>query len=293
MDTNATKPGRRRWGRWKRMGVIALLTVAAVYAAWCVLLFCVQAKLLFPGAMLRREIGMTTPNGVVVLWHEFEPGKKTEAWFIPAPGASAEHPAPVVVYCHGNAELIDYQEEAASRLSAMGWSVLLPEYRGYGRGVGSPSQAAIREDCSALLDQVLARPDVDRNHVVFYGRSLGGGVAADLVTTHRPAGLILISTFMSVRAMAKGYWAPGILVTNPYQTDNVVAAYDGPSLICHGDVDSIVPVENGRSLAKLAQHGKYVEFHCDHNDFPGNQMSQVERFWSEVRMFLDSVKDGK
>src|SRR5438309_484654 len=62
-------------------------------------------------------------------------GKKIDAWFIP----EANPHSRVILLCHGNAGNISYRLEKASMLHSAGLSVLLFDYRGYGRSEGVPS----------------------------------------------------------------------------------------------------------------------------------------------------------
>ena len=50
----------------------------------------------------------------------------------------------------------------------------------------------------------------------------------------------------------------------------MIRELDIPLLIFHGTHDSIIPVEHGRRLKALAgERAIYVEYDCDHNNFPG------------------------
>jgi hypothetical protein len=163
----------------------------------------------------------------------------------------------------------------------------MPEYRGYGRSAGSPSQAAIREDNVHFYDQIAKRADIDPDRIVFHGRSLGGGIAADLAAHRAPNALILQSTFASLVAMTHRYLAPGFLLKHPFRTDRLVAKTKAPILIFHGAHDGIIPVRNGRRLAQLAQlapNAPYLEFDCGHNDLPPDQ--DAARYWQEIQSFL-------
>ena len=74
---------------------------------------------------------------------------------------------------------------------------------GYGRSAGSPSEKSITEAFLAAYDAITTRDDVDPSQVILFGRSLGGGAVCAL-SKYRPIkALILMSTFTSVRSMAK------------------------------------------------------------------------------------------
>ena len=207
-----------------------------------------------------------------------------EAWFFPAKPDPSGKPAPVVIYFHGNAELIDQQERIVEGYSKLGLSVFLPEYRGYGRSAGKPSEKEIGADMIRFYDRLIQRGDVDPSRIVFHGRSVGGGVAADLAVRRAPAALILESTFSSIASMALKFGAPPFLLKHPFRTDRVVEALDVPILIFHGTRDTVVPVSHGRRLHKLARGSTYVEYNSDHNDFPGD--GNDEAYWREIQAFL-------
>lgn len=195
---------------------------------------------------------------------------RTEAWVEIAAGRSAESPGPAVIYFHGNGEIIEEVPELVWRLYlSRGVSVAMLEYRGYGLSDGAPGQEAITSDALALRDRLVGHPAVDAERLVYHGRSIGGGAAAQLAAREPPAALILETTFTSVTAMARRFLVPPFLLRHPYRTDRVLEEFDGPVLIMHGDADTIVPVGHGRRLGDISPTGEYHEFPGEgHNDFP-------------------------
>jgi uncharacterized protein len=238
-----------------------------VLAYW-VLLYFMQDRLLFPIDMAPRPAKALPPRGAEI-WTIDIDGGQVEAWFLPAPGASAESPAPIVVHFHGNAEVIDYQDDVIALYRRLGFSVLLPEFRGYGRSAGVPSQVGIRADAERFYERLVARPDVDRSRIVFQGRSVGCAVAADLAARHKPAAMVMVSPFLSAASMAWKFYAPPLLVKHPFHTDRVLRELDAPVLIFHGKRDDIIPFAQGQALAKVAKRSTFVAYDCAHNDFPG------------------------
>ena len=109
-----------------------------------------------------------------IIWLETGFGK-VESWFIPAIEKPEGKPAPIVIFAHGNAELIDSCPHEFTKLTRLGINVLLVEYPGYGRSAGSPSEKSITEAFLAAYDVITARDDVDPSQVILFGRSLGGG----------------------------------------------------------------------------------------------------------------------
>lgn len=203
------------------------------------------------------------------------PSSDWEAFLLrPAP---ADAPLRALIFTHGNGELIDDWLEPFREPTRWGVAVLLVEYPGYGRSGGTPTQKSITEAVVAAYDFLAAQPDVDASRIVAYGRSLGGGAACALARERPLSGLILESTFTSVRALARGFGMPGRLVLDPFDNVSTVADLEIPVLVIHGERDDLIPVEHGESLAEAAGV-ELVRLPCGHNDCP--------RPWREVRAFL-------
>jgi fermentation-respiration switch protein FrsA (DUF1100 family) len=250
------------------------------YVGYCVLIYLMQRPMLFPRQMTGPAPGPPALPGLERLWIQIPEGK-LEAWFIP-PGESVFRPAPVVIFAHGNAELIDFCAEEFSHFSSLGLGLLLVEYPGYGRSAGSPSQQGIARGMAAAYDRVAARGDVDPTRIVLMGRSLGGGAAAALSRIRPSAAMILISTFTSVRSFARRYLAPTFLVRDPFDNLAALGQYQNPVLIIHGRNDEIIPYAHGVSLAKAARRSQLISYDCGHNDCPPNR----QRFWEDIETFL-------
>lgn len=265
-----------------------LRNLAIIYLTYCVVVFFAQRWVIFPDWITPEPSASEKYDASTTVLTRDIDGGQVIAWFIPAPGASAENPKPLVIFLHGNAEIIDTQEDRIAGHRANGCSVLVPEYRGYGRSAGQPSQEALVEDAEYFLDIALKRPDVDPNRLVIHGRSMGGGIACQLAARHKPRALILGSTFTSMRTLgSRKALVPSFLVRHPMDSAAVLKELDVPLLIFHGAKDNIIDVSYGRELNAIARHSRLVELNCSHNDFPGDE---DERYWSEIRKFL--VENG-
>lgn len=278
-------PNNRR----RRKGVVArvVLYPLILYSTYCAVLFFAQDSLIFPASMAPPPLKFPPVKSTQEWQRTRDDGSKGVAWFVPAPGASADNPRPVTIFFHGNAEIIDHQVPLIEGYMRMGCSVLLPEYPGYGRAEGAPGQRAIMEDAEYFVSELLKRKDVDAARIYLHGRSIGGGPAAQLAAIHEPAALILESTFTSMASFADGYLAPRFLVRHPFRTDRAVESLHAPLLIMHGTRDTLIPPNHAHELQKLAAqstHVRLVEYDCGHVDFPGRD--NEDDCWRKIETFL-------
>lgn len=95
-------------------------------------------------------------------------------------------------------------------------------YRGYPPSTGSPSADALLEDAPLLFDETMKRVGPERTVVA--GFSIGSGVAARLSRLRKVDGMILVTPFDSLRAVAQGLypWLP----IGPFFQHEMAAADD-------------------------------------------------------------------
>jgi uncharacterized protein len=258
----------------QKVAIGAALVGVSLLAAYWTLLFFAQRSVLFP----RPPLGGAPPRPGYAeqIWLETTFGR-VEAWYLPPMGPAG--PSPLLLFTHGNGELIDYWPGEFDEPRGWGVGVLLVEYAGYGRSAGSPSQVSITEGMLAAYDWAHRRQDIDQSRIIPYGRSLGGAAAAVLSTKRPVPALIFESAFSSVTAFVARFGAPAFLVRDKFDSVSAVKSFTGPVLIVHGDRDEIVPPHHARALATAAQNPTLNFMRCGHNDCP--------RPWAEVRRFLD------
>ena len=195
-----------------------------------------------------------------------EDGERLHGWWIPASRPTIGH----VLLCHGNAGNVGDRIPHVALLSAAGFDVLAFDYRGYGRSSGRPSERGTYRDARAARDVLLAQEGVDAARVLYLGESLGGAVALALAVEQPPAGLILQSTFTSVRDMARLHYplVPRALVPDAYPSLRLIRRLEAPLLVLHGDRDRIVPARHGDELFAAAPGPKRIESFAGaaHND---------------------------
>ena len=255
-----------------------------LYFAYCVLLFLMQRHMMFPRSFVEIPANNQNIPGLKKIWLETSFGK-VETWFLPPGSDHGSEPAPVVIFAHGNGELIDFWPHELKKFNQLGLGILLVEYPGYGRSKGSPSQKRITETFTKAYDVLVARKEVDPSKVILFGRSLGGGAVCALAAKRPSAALILMSTFISARSFASKYLAPPFLVRDPFDNLSTVEAYPGPILVVHGKYDTVIPYSHGNTLYRAAKRGSMITYDCEHNDCPVSW----DIFWRDIESFLNDT----
>ena len=261
-----------------------MTTVLAVVAAvWLVLVAAVwvgQRRLIY----LPQRGVPAPPADVEVVTAETSDGIAHRLWVVPAEGSAV---ARVLVF-NGNAGHKAHRLPLARDLAAVGMEVVLFDYRGYGDTEGSPSEDGLGRDAAAVADTEF---DTELP-VVYFGESLGGGVATALAVERPPALLVLRSPFPSLAAMARTHYPflpARLLLRDRFDTGTAVAEVDAPVLVILGTADSIVPPRMSRQVYEAARPPKdlLVLEGLDHNDAG---LTSGPGIAEAVRAFFDRVR---
>lgn len=192
-------------------------------------------------------------------------GETLAAWWVPA-----EPLRGTVLLLHGNAGSIADRIDYLPHFHAMGYAVLLLDYRGYGASTGKPSEQGTYLDAQAAWQWLTGERGVKSGAIVVVGESLGGAVAAALAARVQPRALILISTFTSVQDLGSEIypWLPVRLISRyRYDTLEHLRNFRGPVLIAHSRDDEIVPFAHAERLFAAASGDKaMLEMRGGHND---------------------------
>lgn len=169
-------------------------------------------------------------------------------------------------------------------------TVFIFDYRGYGRSEGTPTVAGILQDARAARTFLAERANCREARIVLLGRSLGGAVAVRLAADSGARGLILESTFSSLKDAATHHYPRLAWLVPGGKLDSVaqIARYKGPLLQSHGDADQVVPYALGWKLFQAANEPKRFIRNPkgDHNDPPTREYN------TQLDRFLQSLPDG-
>jgi uncharacterized protein len=231
------------------------------------------------------------PVGVEEVSYVTDDGLELSGWFV-----LAERPTATVVVFPGNAGHRAARLPMAAAFSDRGFSTLLVDYRGYGGNPGAPDEAGLAADARAAVAYLKTRPDVDSDRLVYFGESLGAGVAVALAVTEPPAALVLRSPFTSLPDIGAHHypWLPvSALARDRYPSIESIEQISTPVLVVAGSADRIVPPEQSRRLYDAVPGPKrlLVIEGAGHNDF--SLLAGDELIGATVAFVSEALDSGR
>jgi uncharacterized protein len=250
-----------------RMLTSIVLVGLGVYGALSLGLYTFQSQLVF---LPDRRIVLTPADrgyAYEEVWIPVEDEERIHAWWIPGPD---EEDAPAVLFLHGNAGNISHRLDTVRILHGLGLSVLLVDYRGYGRSDGKPGEAATYADADAAWRWLVEVRAIPPERLVLFGRSLGAAVAIELATRRPAAALIAESPFTSAPGLAAELYPifpVRQLARIRYPNRERIARVGMPVLVIHARRDEIIPFRHGQAVFDAAaEPRRFLELRGGHND---------------------------
>lgn len=218
------------------------------------------------------------------VYFDSEDGTRLHGWFCPA-----DRPRAVVLLAHGNAGNVASRAAWLQYLQTRAKvTVFAFDYRGYRRSDGKPTVSGAILDAKAARAKLRELANVRDSEMYLMGESLGGAIAVQLTADSPPRGLILQSTFSSLRDVAHVHY-PRLSWLVPRRKLNSceqISRYQGPLLLSHGDGDRTIPFSSGEKLFQSANEPKrFITIEgADHNNW------LTDAYLNEFDRFIESVE---
>jgi alpha-beta hydrolase superfamily lysophospholipase len=254
LEALARETPRQRWKRRLKKAALNVLFAAMAYA-----LIVGAARLLHRRVIYQPPDDATAevPEGAALLTAKAADGVAVNALEFANPRA-----ARTIVHFHGNAETVEANAALARDMKKRGFAMVLVEYRGYGRSRGtSPTEEGLYLDALAVLDALAAR-GVGAPRVVLWGQSLGTGVAAEMARRGRGARLVLVAPYTSTVDMAARivpFLPASLVMVDRFDTLAKAPEIAAPTLVVHGDIDDVIPFEQGERVSRGLPHGTLLK----------------------------------
>ncbi len=263
------------------------ISISLLYGSLCGLFYFTQGRLIFvpPGKMTPpptgydlEEIEFTTEDGV-----------RLNGWFIDNSGEKT------ILFCHGNGANISNLEFFIEISRELGLNALFFDYRGYGKSGGDITEEEdLYRDVTAAYRFLIEEKGLTPDHVVVWGRSIGGAAAVDLARRENLYAVILQSTFTSLTERIQEM-AP-IIPVKPlskfhYPNRQKLETVRSPVMIIHSVDDRLVPISHGEELYRVAEDPKsFLSLTGPHNRVPDEC---VPGLLKGVNNFIDKPNVGE
>ena len=250
---------------WSLLQILLL-----VYLGLMTLIYFKQASLVFLPEIDRSYRASPADIGLefTVLKLTTTDGETLDGWFVPASAKNATRG--LVIFFHGNAGNIGHRLDYLRMFNDLGFATLIVDYRGYGLSSGIPSEEGTYLDAATMWRHATHILGFRADRIVLFGESLGGGVAAQLTSEHRPGALVLASTFTSVPDLGADLYPflpIRLLARIRYETLSRLPQLACPVLVIHSRNDDIIPFSHGRRLFDAARAPRqFLEIDGGHND---------------------------
>jgi len=236
-----------------------LLAIFALGLGAIALLAVFQTSLMFPRSLVgpapdmpvgTQSLTLTRPDGTVLQGHRIagrDPGRPVILGF----GGNAWNAGAVAVFLHQIAPEHD---------------VVSFHFRGYAPSTGRPSAAGLMDDSVAIHDLIAA--DAPQG-VIAVGFSIGSGVAAHLAAQRTLAGVVLVTPFDSLSAVARAAfpWAPvGLLFRHEMDAQAALVKNQSPVTLILAAQDEVIPPARAEALADALPEAHVTRIATGHND---------------------------
>lgn len=217
------------------------------------------------------DVQMTTEDGVVL-----------HGWLF----AAEDRRAPLMLWMHGNGGNITHRAALAAQFATRGVSVLLLDWRGYGKSAGEPSEGKLYLDALAAYDY--AAKELHATNIVAYGESLGGPYAAYVAAKRKVSCVVIENSFGSLRDLGNALYRPfplGWFAPLAMSTTRWLNEANVPVLVMHGRRDEVIPFGLGKRLYDDLRVPKemLVSENATHSGIP---FVEGERYYQAVVRFV-------
>ena len=258
-----------------------LIVILVIYIIISIALYYLQDYILFKPEKLPKdfqflyenqeteEYNLETRDGATINGVLFKPKEESKG---------------LVLYLKGNSKSIKGWGKFAVDFTRHGYSVLMVDYRGFGKSTGRRSQKAIKRDLQVVYNKIKEKTTEDR--IIIYGRSLGSGFATKLASTNHPRMLVLDAPYYSLTKVTGRYmpFMPlSILLKYPLPTYKWLKYVQCPIHIIHGTNDKLIPFKSSIKLSKV--NPKLTKLHS----VIGGGHKNLNNFESYHKMIRDII----
>lgn len=216
---------------------------------------------------------------------KLEDNVKISGWYIPHPVAEK-----TILFFHGNGGNISHRGDSIYIFHKLKFNILIIDYAGYGESEGTVSEKSMYQSAEAAWQYLINNKNTVPESIIIFGRSLGGAVAVDLASKVKAGGLILESTFSSLRDIVEIHfskWSKLIYLRYVFDSFDKIKKVTFPVLVIHSPDDEVIPFQLGQTLFENIESEKtFLKIQGGHND---GFMQSIGYYMPSIRRFAQSI----
>ena len=230
---------------------VSVSWVIAFALACAALYYLANRAIYYPMKFPHGQWEVEKQVGASDVWLDTPDHVRLHGWWLASPGSRF-----ATLFLHGNAGNVTQRAAQIREIAAAGSSVLVLDYRGYGKSQGWPTEKGLYIDSETGYIYLLGLGYHARD-IILHGESLGCAIAIDLASRRPCAGLVLEAPFSSASDVAATILpVVGPVLVHSYNSIPKIRWLLMPKLFIQGDRDDIVPPSLAQKLYAASQAPK-------------------------------------
>jgi len=261
-----------------------LLTTGIIYVLICLMFLLFQNRLIFIPTNELTQVPVKSAHSFANLVVSSQNGQNLCAWYIPAKNSVG-----TVLYCRGNKGNISDDMSVTETWNRLSYNVMIFDYQGFGMSGGEPSELNCYDDAESVYNWLRDNRLLTKK-IILHGKSIGGAIAAKLANHVKCDGLIIESSFTSIKELGRKRFpfVPSLLYYNEFPTETLLKSVETPVLIMHSTEDNTIPFYMGQKLFD-AVHGEKSFYTLQGEQ--GQSISHNPGYLRALQTFTGSLKN--
>ena len=227
-----------------KKALIISFVLLNIYGLLCGVIYFFQENLIFLPTKLSQDHSYVMDSPYEEIFLDAEDGARLNGLHF-----KAENSKGTILYYHGNAGDLQRWGQITQFFVDLNYSVIVMDYRGYGKSTGKRSMEALYADSELWYDY--AKQHYSENEIILYGRSLGTTFATYIASRNQVKNLVLESPFYSIEDVARSKFPilpVKSLLHYKFPTYQFINKVNCPITIYHGEDDSVIKYDQGERL---------------------------------------------
>ena len=248
--------------------------ILTIYMVILVILYFAQEKLIFFPEKLPGDYTFHFDGQFEEKWIQVDDNCKLNALLFKADSSKG-----IILYLHGNGGSVNSWGDVASFYTELGYDMLIPDYRGYGKSQGKiSSEKQLLNDIQCVYNSI--KQNYPEEKIIILGYSLGTGLATDLASKNNARKLVLLAPYYNFPDLLKKKLklVPAFVLKYRLMTNENICKVKSPIVLFHGKNDELIDYQSSEKLFKLCKPGDKIFLLANqgHGGIDGNSMYRKE-----------------